>query len=552
LKEFRRYISGELYTPPSLQGTIMTPGWFGGVEWGGASFDPTSHVLYVNANDAPAINRVRPIFSPSNAAGLDPAQLGRRIYEATCMACHRVGREGVPPVIPSLLGVMERLKPDDVRTVLRQGRNSMPAFNQFRAPEVNALIEFLKSPVNLAGANDAATTTPTAERYASEGTRLFVDQDGYPGIAPPWGTLNAVHLGTGEVLWQVPLGEYPELVAKGIRNTGTLNFGGPVATAGGLIFIAATADEKIRAFEKHTGRVLWEHPLPAGGYAIPSVYMLQGKQYVVITAGGGGKNATKSADAIVAFALAAPEDEPAPVVAKAGTETDWIDLFDGKSLDGWAHLNGWHTYTVEEGAIVGRTMEGSPNSFLCSLQEFADFEFEVETTVDRVTNQGIQFRSRARPVTLRGPDGAARGGEQFKAGRVYGPQAEIRRYYPGQPTTGTLYGEALGTGWLSSKEKIENGHQHFHAEGWNKVRIVAQGPRLQTWVNGHPVEDIVREDVYKTHPSGFIALQIHGLNGREPGFKENNLKTNEPLIMKWRNLRIRPLPKEPGARVDTP
>jgi quinoprotein glucose dehydrogenase len=158
------------------------------------------------------------------------------------------------------------------------------------------------------------------------------------------------------------------------------------------------------------------------------------------------------------------------------------------------------------------------------LEEFANFELEVETTVDRVTNQGIQFRSGVRPVATigRGIDPAP--------GRVFGPQAEIRRYYKGQPTTGTLYGEALGTGWLSSKETIEQGHRHFVDEGWNKLRIVAQGPRLQTWVNGHLVEDVVNEEVYQMCPTGFIALQIHGI------------ATKEPLIMKWRNIRIRPLP----------
>ena len=147
----------------------------------------------------------------------------------------------------------------------------------------------------------------TADRYTIDGYPLFRDHDGVPAIAPPWGTLNAIDLVKGEIAWKVPLGEYPQLVAQGIRNTGTLNFGGAVATAGGVIFIAATADEKIRAFEKHSGRVLWEYQLPAGGYATPSIYMIDGRQYVVIAAGGGGKNATKSGDSIIAFALPATE-----------------------------------------------------------------------------------------------------------------------------------------------------------------------------------------------------------------------------------------------------
>jgi len=128
-------------------------------------------------------------------------------------------------------------------------------------------------------------------------------------IAPHWDTLNAVDLNKGEILWKVPLGEYPQLVAKGIRNTGAKNFGGPVLTAGGVIFIAATPDEKFRAFDKYTGKLLWEYKLPAGGYATPSIYAIDGKQYVVIAAGGGGKLATKPGDAIMAFAL--PDGEVA-------------------------------------------------------------------------------------------------------------------------------------------------------------------------------------------------------------------------------------------------
>jgi quinoprotein glucose dehydrogenase len=311
-----------------------------------------------------------------------------------------------------------------------------------------------------------------------------------------------------------------------------------------LIFIAATADEKIRAIEKHSGRVLWEWQLPAGGYATPGIYMIDGREYVVIAAGGGGKNATKSGDSIIAFALAETET-PSPVVAAADAATPeggWIDLFDGRTLNGWVHLNGSHTYTVEDGAIVGRTVEQSENSFLCTTREFGDFELELDTMIDRVTNSGIQIRSTVRPIAI--PENGRTGdfrGANARAGRVNGPQVEIRRYYPGQPTTGLLYGEAMGTGWLSSKEKQTQGHRHFIDEGWNKLRIVARGPRIQTWVNGQRIEDQVLNEIYRTYARGFIGLQIHGLSGREPGFKEEGLKVNEPLVFRWRNIRIRTL-----------
>lgn len=531
LAQFRKYRSGSIFTPPSLQGTLTTPGHLGGVEWHGASFDPALNVLYVNANDAPTINRLRPVHD----AGGDetPAQLGRAIYERTCMACHGAERQGTAPLIPALIDIN---KPStELEQVIRQGRNSMPAFSMLRSREMEALVAYLAT---RPGEVSLPASRGVADRYTTDGYTVFLDPHGVPAIAPPWGTLNAIDLVNGEILWKVPLGEYPQLVAKGIRNTGTLNFGGAVATAGGVIFVAATADEKIRAFEKHSGRVLWEHQLPAGGYATPSTYMVDGRQYVVIAAGGSGKNATKSGDSIIAFAL------PSAATAQAASAAagEWIDLFDGETLDGWVHMNGAHTYTVEDGAIVGRTVESSAsmNSFLCSLQEFDDFELELETTVDRITNQGIQIRTQVRPIAM-----AGRSFESFP-GRVNGPQVEVRRYYPGQPTTGLLYGEALGTNWLSSPQKIEQGHRYFMDEGWNTLRIVAQGPRIQTWVNGNLVEDLVNEEVYKTHARGFIGLQIHGLSEREltmPIHAGSGVTTSQQMVNKWRNIRIRLLPR---------
>jgi hypothetical protein len=393
------------------------------------------------------------------------------------------------------------------------------------APTINKLRLLPKRP----GAADGP------DRYTIDSYTLFLDPLGVPAVRPPWGTLNALDLVTGDLVWRVPLGEYPHLVEKGIRHTGTMNYGGAVATSGGIVFVAATADDRMRAFESRTGRLLWEHQLPAAGYATPSVYMTGGRQFVVIAAGGGGKNATPSSDAIVAFAL--PQEPPAPVESARAASPGWIDLFDGVTLDGWVHLNGGHRFTVEDGAIVGRTVASSAhmNSFLCTTREFGDFELELETMVDRVTNQGIQIRSRAKPL-------ATGRGFENSAGRVHGPQVEVRRTYPGLPATGLLYGEALGTGWLSSAEKIKVGHRHFVDDDWNHVRIVARGARIQTWVNGQPVEDLTREDVYKTHPSGFIGLQIHGINEKDLALPVNagsGVTVQEPLVNRWRKIRIR-------------
>ncbi len=540
LKEFKKYRSGSIFTPPSLQGTLTMPGHLGGVEWHGASFDPVLNVLYVNSNEAATINRLRPVHELPGTADQPPAQFGRHIYERTCAACHGGKRQGVPPHTPSL--VDRKKSRQEIETTIVEGRNGMPAFRQFRPRELEALVAYLGTRPGEVKAVTPEGTGKPPDRYTTDGYPVFLDPHGVPAIAPPWGTLNAIDLVKGEILWKVPLGEYPQLVAKGIRNTGTLNFGGAVATAGGLIFVAATADEKIRAFEKHSGRVLWEHQLPAGGYATPSVYMVNGRQYVVIAAGGSGKNATKSGDSIIAFALPRPSLGQSGAVVKdpSPRTSEWIDLFDGTTLNGWVHMNGAHTYTVEDGAIVGRTVESSAsmNSFLCSLREFGDFELELETAVDRITNQGIQIRTQVRPV-----QGTGRSFESFP-GRVNGPQVEVRRFYKGQPTTGLLYGEALGTNWLSSQRKIDEGHPHFIDEGWNKLRIVARGPRIQTWVNGHLIEDVTNEQVYKTHPRGFIALQIHGVSERElsmPIHAGSSVTMSEPLVNRWRNIRVRPL-----------
>jgi quinoprotein glucose dehydrogenase len=533
LERFRRYRSGSIYTPPSLQGTITMPGHLGGAEWQGGSFDPQLNVLYVNVNEIPTINRLRPVYETAAQGSQSPAQAGLQIYQARCMACHGSDWKGNPPAIPALSN-LDLSRPEH-KAVIQRGRNGMPAFSQLGETELTALAAYVSHPPA-----DAPIGSPNARRYTLDGYITFTDAQGFPAISPPWGTLNAIDLVTGNILWKAPLGEYPELAAKGIHNTGTMNFGGAVATSGGVLFIAATADAKIRAFETHSGRLLWESQLPAGGYATPSVYMVNGRQYVAIAAGGGGKNATKSGDAVLAFAI--PEKEEAPTSARNDRPGDsgWIRLFDGKTLNGWVHMNGAHHFTVEDGAIVSRTVESSAgiNSFLCSQQEFGNFELELETYIDPVINSGIQIRTKVRPV-----DGTGRPFESF-AGRVNGPQVEIRRYYPGLPTTGMLYGEALGINWLSSQKKIDEGHRHFVDEGWNKLRIVAKGPHIESWVNGHLIEDYTNEDLYKTHARGFIGLQAHGLSERELSLPINTgrgITTSQPLMVKFRDIRIRPL-----------
>jgi len=506
-KQFSLYGSSVLYDPPSEKGTLTSPSVLGGVEWQGGSFDPHTNVLYVNANNVASISKLRKIYDDEGV--LKPLQLGASLYKRNCASCHGIDRKGIPPTYPPVINLN---KPEaEITSVIKNGKNIMPSFQHFNKKELEAITKFIIS--NKTVIDTKTDSLSKKFRYLHTGYKLFLDQEKFPATKPPWGTLNAIDLGTGDYLWSKPLGEYPKLVERNIRNTGTLNYGGAVATAGGVIFIAATADEKFRVFEKNRGKLLWEYDLPAGGYATPSVYMKNGRQYVAIVAGGGGKNRTPSGDSILVFAL--PENDESNMLENKNLDAEgWISLFNGETLEGWVHMNGSHTYVVEDDAIVGKTTPNSNNSFLCSLQEFENFEFECEVTVDDITNQGIQFRSSVRPVTEK--DHPA-----WHAGRVWGPQMEIRRKMGEKSiTTGLVYGEAMGTGFLSSKEKVKESHDYFIPDGWNKVRILADGPRIQTFLNGHLIEDLTNEEVYKSHPKGFIALQVHGIKGKRQFFFE--------------------------------
>ena len=289
---------GSTWAPPSTQGTIIFPGFDGGAEWGGSAYDERSGLFFVNANEMPWILRLVKL----GQAGADGAAPGRRTYQAFCGTCHGENRQGDPlRTVPSLDGIESRLSRSAVAALIENGRGQMPSFRHIPAADRDALIAFLFRDVQTR--RPVRTPNDPAEDvvYTHTGYNRFLDPQGYPGVKPPWGTLNAIDLNTGTIAWRVTLGEFPELTKQGIPPTGTENYGGPVVTAGGLVFIAATKDEKIRAFDAATGRTLWEAALPAGGHATPAVYAVDGKQYVVIAAGGGRNG--KSGDAYVAFAL---------------------------------------------------------------------------------------------------------------------------------------------------------------------------------------------------------------------------------------------------------
>lgn len=291
--------TGGQFIPPSTRAQAVFPGFDGGGEWGGPAFDPTDSMLYVNANEMPWLLQLEeklPLPSGVNAS---------QVYAMLCSACHGADRQGSGE-FPSLVGLSERMTHGEFTELLQTGRGRMPSFQpwfDWKARDAMAfyLLQDRDTPLESA----LGPESPLFLRFRIKGYPLFTDHEGYPAVKPPWGTLTAINLATGDTAWQVPLGEYPELAEQGLPNTGSQNYGGPVVTAGGLVFIAATLfDRKIRAFNKATGEELWSYILPAAGVATPAVYAVDGRQYIAISAGGGKFGGAQSGK-YVAFALPA-------------------------------------------------------------------------------------------------------------------------------------------------------------------------------------------------------------------------------------------------------
>lgn len=298
LAQFRRLKSTGQFEPPSLQGTIVLPGFDGGPGWGGAAFDAATGLLFVNSSEVPCIARIVERPKPKASA--------KSLYERNCASCHARDLTGSPPEFPALVDIGKKYNEAQLTTLIRNGVGRMPGFAASMNPEaLHAVTKFLLTGADVPVTLQSLTPSPIEQKYQLEGYTRFFDPDGYPAIKPPWGTLNAVDLNAGKIAWQIPLGEHPELLAQGLRDTGSWNYGGPIVTAGNLVFIGATNyDKKFRAFDKTTGKLLWEAVLPAAGNATPATYQVNGRQFVVIAAGG-GKRGAPSGGSYVAFALPA-------------------------------------------------------------------------------------------------------------------------------------------------------------------------------------------------------------------------------------------------------
>ncbi len=290
------------FTPLSKQGTVVFPGLDGGAEWGGAAVDPGG-VMYINSSEMAWLISLNETATTDSKKMVNP---GEQVYAANCSSCHGSERKGnAASGFPSLVNLNNRLEKQHVLNAITSGKGMMPAFKRLSDKELSDLVAFLygekpgaaaapKEPVG----NDNDNKPP----YSISGYTKFLDKDGYPAVAPPWGTLNAIDLNTGEYKWKKVFGEYPELSAKGIPQTGSESYGGPVVTAGGLLIIAGTKDRKLRAYNKDNGELIWETTLPAAGFATPSTYEVNGKQYIVIACGGTKLGAAKG-ESYVAFAL---------------------------------------------------------------------------------------------------------------------------------------------------------------------------------------------------------------------------------------------------------
>jgi quinoprotein glucose dehydrogenase len=321
-----------LYTPPDT-GTVMEmPGNNGGANWGTTASDPTTGTFYVLSKEAPSLLQLAP-KPPRRQIPGTPETQGRVLYIQNCQTCHLESMAGQPPGIPSLVGIMDHRAPDLVRGIVQSGMAPMPSFPDLTSTDIDNLIAYLKRPEDAHIPPDILARLmnpgPPSPRLAPPGTRYWTgygymnSTEGLPAISPPWSTLTAYDLNTGSIKWHIPFGGVSSLAEKGIKDTGSFwPRGGVVVTAGGLIFGGSISDNTMRAYDKETGKVLWEIKLPAGPEGIPAVYEVAGREYMVISARPSTRTPTAAGGATPQEMAEGPPVAPGAAANQSATQVN--------------------------------------------------------------------------------------------------------------------------------------------------------------------------------------------------------------------------------------
>ncbi len=289
-----KYKTG-IYEPPSMEGSILLPTAHGGSNWGGAAVNPETNRLFVNSTDMPMILKITDLKKIRAANQLNPEIL----FRTYCSNCHGADKKG-SGLGPDLTGRAKNYNNGQITSILQKGAPPMPSFKFLSQQQIAAIVAYVKDTI-AQQSFETPEIPQNNESYGFNGYTFYLDPEKDPAVAPPFGTLTAIDLNTGDIVWQVPLGEEPKFKKIGIPNSGMFNRGGGIATAGGLIFIGATGDNMFRAFDQNTGKVVWEYQLPGMASSIPSTYAVGNKQYLVLSVNGEQKNNFKGG--YIAFAI---------------------------------------------------------------------------------------------------------------------------------------------------------------------------------------------------------------------------------------------------------